>query len=113
MTNRWASSSLSGKGDVFTALHVGLAVDLISTPANELSTCTQDEAVSDVLERNRGDFDFIPVVDENSRFIGMFNASVYRGRQTPDTIWRCFVPLAEEYLIGADASILDFILDAD
>jgi CBS domain-containing protein len=113
MTNRWASSSLSGAGNVFTALHSGLTVDLISTPANLLATCTQDEAVRDVLERNRPDFDFIPVVDANARFIGMFNASTQRGRPTPGTIWGCFVPLSEEYLIGADASILDFIVDAD
>lgn len=113
MTNLWASSSLSGRGDVFTVLHSGLTVDLISTPAGLLATCSQDEAVSDVVERNPDDFDFIPVVDENRRFIGMFNASAQRGRRTLATVSQCFVPLSEKYLIGADASILDFVLDAD
>jgi hypothetical protein len=113
MANNWASSNLSGTGDVFTALHSGLTIDLISTPADSLATCSQDEAVSDVLERNPEDFDFIPVVDENRRFVGMFNASAQRGRRTLATIWQYFVPLSEEYLIGADASILDFVLDAD
>ncbi len=113
MTSSWASSGLSGTGDVFTALHSGLTVELISTPASSLTTCTPNEAVFDVLERSPEDYDFIPVVDENHRFIGMFNASNQRGSRTLATIWRCFVPLSEEYLIGADASILDFILDAD
>lgn len=113
MGNNWASSNLSGTGDVFTALHSGLTVNLISTPADLLATCSQDEAVSDVLARNPEDFDFIPVVDDNRRFIGMFNASAQRGRRTLATIWQCFVPLSEEYLIGADASVLDFVRDAD
>jgi hypothetical protein len=113
MANNWASSNLSETCDVFTALHSGLTIDLISTPAHSLATCSQDEAVSDVVERNPNDFDFIPVVDENRRFIGMFNASAQKGRQTLGTIWQCFVPLSEEYLIGADASIVDFVLDAD
>jgi hypothetical protein len=43
----------------------------------------------------------------------MFNASAQRERSTQGTIRGCFIPLSEEYLIGADASILDFILDAD
>jgi hypothetical protein len=113
MTDRWASSNLLGAGDVFTALHAALTVDLISTSATLLRTCTQDETISDVVDRNPEDFDFIPVVDENQRFIGMFNASAQRDRRTLGTIWQCFSPLSEENLIGADASILDFILDAD
>jgi hypothetical protein len=49
----------------------------------------------------------------NGRFIGMFNAADQRDRRTLGTIWQCYAPLTEEYLIGADASILDFVLDAD
>ncbi|UGY18992.1 hypothetical protein HAP48_0016975 [Bradyrhizobium septentrionale] len=113
MAKGWASSNLSGVGDVFTTLHSGLAVELISTPASSLATCTQDELIRDVLERNRPGYDFIPVANENARFIGMFNAFSQRDRSTQGTIRGCFLPLSEEYLIGADASILDFILDAD
>lgn len=72
-----------------------------------------DEAISDVLDRNPEDFDFLPVVDEAHRFIGMFHAAAHRDRRTLGTIWQCYVPLSENYLLGADASILDFILDAD
>jgi hypothetical protein len=113
MVNRWASSNLSGEGDVFTALHTGLTVSLISTPVAALKTCTEQESISDVVERYPEDFDFIPVVGVNRRFVGMFNVSPQRDRPTPGTISQCFSPLSEENLIGADASILDFILDAD
>jgi CBS domain-containing protein len=113
MVNRWASSNLSGEGDVFKALHTGLTVNLISTPAAALRTCTQHETISEVVERNPEEFDFIPVIDENRRFVGMFNAFVQRDLRTPGTISQCFSPLSEGNLIGADASILDFILDAD
>jgi CBS domain-containing protein len=113
MVKRWASSNLSGEGDVFKALHTGLTVNLISTPTVALRTCTQHETISEVIERTSEEFDFIPVVDENQRFIGMFNALAQRDRRTLGTVWQCFSPLSEENLIGADASILDFVLDAD
>jgi hypothetical protein len=113
MMNRWASSNLSGEGDVFRALHSGLTVNLISTPTAALRTCTPHETISEVVERNPEEFDFIPVVDEKQRFVGMFNALAHRDRRTLGTVWQCFSPLSEENLIGADASILDFVLDAD
>ena len=102
MINRWASSNLSGEGDVFKALHTGLTVSLLTTPTAALKTCTQHEKISDVVERNPEEFDFIPVVDENQRFIGMFNALAQRDRRTLGTVWQCFSPLSEENLIGAE-----------
>jgi hypothetical protein len=65
-----------------------------------------------VIERNPEAFDFLPVID-GTRIVGMFNVAEYRDRRTLDTVWRRYSPLSEEYLIGADASILDFVLDAD
>jgi hypothetical protein len=113
MDNPWASSGLSGTGDVFKALHVGLTVGLISTPVNHLKTCTPHELISDVLEHSPEDFDFLPVVDDDDQFIGMFHAAAYRDRRTLWTVWQSYMPLSENYLIGADASILDFLIDAD
>lgn len=113
MGNRWASGGLSGTRDVFRALHSGLTVDLIATPVHELKTCTPHELISDVLQHNPEDFDFLPVVDETHRFAGMFHAAAHRGRRTLGTVWQCYVPLSEDYLLGADASILEFVLDAD
>ncbi|MET4200737.1 hypothetical protein [Bradyrhizobium sp. LA6.12] len=98
---------------MFKALHSGLTVGLIATSASELKTCTPHELISDVLQRNPEDFDFLPVVDETHRFAGMFHAAAHRERRTLGTVWQCYVPLSEDYLLGADASILDFVLDAD
>lgn len=113
MGHRWASAGLSESPDVFKALHSGLTVGLIATPARELKTCTPHELISNVLLRNPEDFDFLPVIDEAHRFVGMFHAAVHRDRRTLGTVWQCYVPLSENYLVGADASILDFVLDAD
>jgi CBS domain-containing protein len=112
MVNRWASGAISGHGDIYKSLHAGLTVDLISTPATDLKTCTPHELISEVTGRNPEDFDFLPVVDDG-RFVGMFHAAKHRDRRTLDTVWRSYSPLSEEYLIGANASILDFVLDAD
>lgn len=113
MGSRWASGGLSGSRGVFKGLHSGLTVGLIATPARELNTCTPHELISDVLRRNPEDFDFLPVVDETSRFVGMFHAAAHRSRCTLGTVWQCYVPLSEDLLLGADASILDFVQDAD
>ena len=98
---------------LFQALHVGRTVDLISTLVVDLKTCTPHELISDVIQRSPDDFDFLPVVDENDRFVGMFHVADHRNLRTLGTVWQCYTPLSEEYLIGADASILDFVLDAD
>ncbi|WP_375786299.1 hypothetical protein ACE10Z_01075 [Bradyrhizobium sp. Pha-3] len=113
MGNRWASGGLSGGRNVFTALHTGLTVGLIATHANELKTCAPHDLIEDVLRRNPDDFDFLPVVDGASRFVGMFHAAAHRERRTLGTVWQCYVPMSEDFLLGADASILDFVLDAD
>lgn len=114
MVNRWASSSFSGTGDVFETLHSGLTVNLISTPRDALMTCTRDEMISAVIKRNTEEFDFLPVVESNLRFVGLFHAAeAQQNESIYERISQCFLPLSEEYLIGADASILDFIVDAD
>ncbi|MFK4721031.1 CBS domain-containing protein [Bradyrhizobium niftali] len=112
MSHRWTSVGSSESPVVFKALHTGLTVGLIATPARDLNTCTPHELISNVLLRNPNDFDFLPVIDEAHRFVGMFHAAAHRDRRTLGTVWQCYVPLSEDYLLGADASILDFVLDA-
>jgi hypothetical protein len=112
----WASSVFAGSGDIFATLHSGLTVRLVSTPRDQLKTCKKDALISDVLQSNHH-FDFMPVLEESSeetRFIGLFHASEARKVRDPEgQISTSFVPLTEEYLIGADASILDFVVQAD
>ena len=105
-------------GGVFEALHSGLTVELIATPRDDLMTCRLDEAVFDVLTRNTEPYDFLPVVGRTPRgdegIVGLFHAAALIGHDSADgQVEDYFKPLSEEFLIGADASILAFIRDAD
>jgi hypothetical protein len=71
-----------------------------------------------VLRRNIDLYDFIPVVtDANETYkhiIGLFHAANYADHESNgDLIRDKFNSLSEEFIIGADASILDFIKEAD
>jgi hypothetical protein len=117
VSTAWANHALAGANDTFETLHAGLTIRLVATPRHEPSTCRKDDLVSAVLAANRHDFDFIPVVGDShggSPFVGMFHAADARTRgDTERLISSVYLPLAEEYLIGADASILEFIVQAD
>ena len=118
MNNSWAPSNLDGSGEVFEALHSGLKVELIATPRDNLSTCRPNEQLLAVLRRNLELYDFIPVVTDdtggNEHIIGLFHAANYIDhKDSDDLIQDNFDFLSEEFIIGADASILDFIKDAD
>jgi hypothetical protein len=118
MKNSWAPSDLNGSGEIFETLHSGLKVKLIATAREDLSTCRPDERVSAVLQRNIELYDFIPVVNDtpegNQHIIGLFHAANYKSDNgVEDHIQDNFNTLSEELIIGADASILDFIKDAD
>jgi hypothetical protein len=116
MPTIWANSAFAGAGDVFETLHSGLTVKLVATPRDELKTCKKTELVSEVFA-NSDDFDFIPVLDGPSnqlQFVGLFPAADLRKRGIAEgSVSSFYLPIAEEYLIGADASILDFVLQAD
>jgi hypothetical protein len=63
MSGRWANHEEIGSGDAFEALHSGLAVKLISTPRDNLMTCTADELICEVMDRNTESYDYIPVAE--------------------------------------------------
>ena len=118
MQNSWAPSDLDSSSEVFETLHTGLKVNLIATARETLRTCRPDESVAAVLRRNIEAYDFIPVVNENAgvnqHIIGLFHAANYTcNKDVQDRIEDNFKNLSEEFMIGADASILDFLMDAD
>ena len=118
MTNRWANHEEIGPGDVFESLHSGLTVELISTHRDDLMTCTPDDAISDVIDRNVESYDFLPVLSlvspNNASIIGLFHAAKFsHAASLEGCIREHYDPLSEEFVIGADARILDFIKDAD
>ena len=118
MTETWTNHDDAGSGDVFHALHAGLTVELISTKRSHLMTCAPHEALPIVMARNTEPYDSLPVVasggGQQDRIVGLFHAAAYFD-EIPDEgrIEQHYAPLSEDYLIGADASILNFIMDAD
>lgn len=118
MTGRWANNEVIASGEIFEALHAGLTVGLIATARGDLMTCEASEALSDVMERNQEPYDFLPVVASGSsdgdRIAGLLHAAPFFDAPTPEgTVKDHFSPLSEEFLIGADTSILAFVKDAD
>jgi CBS domain-containing protein len=101
-------------GEMFDALHAGLEVKLIATPRQELKTCRPDDLVSDAVRRNVEHYNYIPVVDESELIIGLFHAAKYRQDSSSEALVRNnFRFLSEDFIIGGDTSILEFVKDAD
>ena len=118
MTEKCANHGEGETDDVFHALHAGLTVKLISTKRSQLMTCVPDETLSVVKARNTEPYDFLPVVvpgdGQQDQIIGLFDAArFFDGGPGEGRIEEHYAPLSEDYLIGADASILDFVLDVD
>jgi hypothetical protein len=118
MNLRWAHSGEVGSSGVFRAIHSGLTVQLIETSRRDLVTCRACDAASLVIEHITEQYDFIPVTEHSGtgrdRIVGLFHAAAFHDAPAPDgRVADHLLPLSEEYLIGADASILDFITDAD
>jgi hypothetical protein len=113
----WASSSIGNEPHVtIEALQKGLTVDLIATKRSNFETCAHDEMLSAVVERNRHNrFDFLPVVEPaTGRIVGLIEiAPLMKGEVADRRVSVMMRPLSEENLLGADASILTFIRDAD
>ena len=85
-------------------------------PRENLETCRRNETGRAVMARNEGDYSFLPVVDgtERKRFLGLYRAERWFGDEAPDEpINDDFELLSEDHLIGADASIIEFVTKAD
>ncbi len=113
MKTRWPTGS-DARPDVLEQLHSSLTVDLIMTPRARLQVCRRGDTASAVMARNIDNFSFLPVVDEAGRFLGLYQAERWFGKEVPQQlIGDDFEPFSEELVIGADASIVDFVTKAD
>lgn len=91
-----------------------LTVGLIMVPRESFLTCSRTDTPAGVKQRNAASYSFLPVVDSRDRVIGLYSAEQWFDRDAPETpIGTDFVPLSEDIVIGADASIFDFIRKAD
>ncbi|MEO3430712.1 hypothetical protein AAFN88_17795 [Pelagibius sp. CAU 1746] len=117
MTVPWANYDVIGSSDIFEAMHTRLTVQLIMTTRDQLMMCRADDDVAGIMSRNTARYDFIPVLDaahKGDRIKGLFHAARFFDGPVPNgSVRDHLLPLAEEHLIGADASILDFLTSAD
>ena len=112
MTMPRQGNERTGAGDAFETLHRGLTVGLISTPRDDLKTCSLDDSIADVVHATQG-YDYLPVTaEEGGGIVGLFHAIDFT-EQSEGRVREHCRPQSEEHLIGADASILDFIRQAD
>src|SRR5688500_14587826 len=66
--NNWGATPVPPSRDLMQTYQKGLPVRLIMTPRKKLRTCKPDEPVKKVIDRNKWDFDYFPVVgNRNSR----------------------------------------------
>ena len=66
------------------------------------------------MARNKDDFSFLPVVDNAERFLGLYKAERWFGKEAPhEPIGGDFELFSEDHVIGADASIIEFVMTAD
>ena len=93
-------------------VHAGLPVEMIMTPRPFFS-CHPEEACANVKARNTDRFSFVPVMDRD-RILGLLDARPLFNEASPKgAVSDHYKPLSEEMLIGADASIWQFIRTAD
>ncbi|SDR39049.1 hypothetical protein SAMN05519103_02589 [Rhizobiales bacterium GAS113] len=119
----WANSSIGNDPDLTVeALQSGLTVSLIATKRADFETCIRDEEILTVVNRNRRNrFDFLPVIgatkdraEVRSKIVGLIEiAPLMQSATSDERVFARMRPLSEENLIGADASILAFVRDAD
>src|SRR5689334_3168064 len=115
----WANASLAtDPGAVLKAIEKDLTVSLIATDRSLFETCSIDEKLTSVMERNRQmGFDYLPVTKSsaNDAVVGLIELAPLMKSvvATGQRVREKMCPLSEENLIGADASILDFLRGAD
>ena len=110
---RWSNPGNTGP-DVLAQVQRGLTVAMIMTPRADLHTCRREEIASDVADRNTMSFSYLPVIDGEERILGLYEAARWFSKSAPQqVIGDDFVVCSEDVVIGADASIIDFVKRAD
>lgn len=100
--------------DVLEKVQRSLTVGMIMTPRADLMTCHQKETIASVMARNLMDYSYLPVIDSEDRYLGLFNAGQYFKKERPKKpIGDNFERFSEDLVIGADASIFEFVMQAD
>lgn len=96
-------------------VQVSLTVDLIMVRRDApFETCSVDETAAQIKRRNAKQFSYFPIANAEGQIIGLYDAERWFRADAPDTpVGTDFKTLSEEIIIGADASIVDFLSRAD
>ncbi|QDZ00121.1 hypothetical protein FQ775_06845 [Nitratireductor mangrovi] len=109
----WASNH-DGSLEALRRVQGNLTVDLIMVRRDAFDTCSLDETAAQIKRRNAKQFSYFPVADAEEQILGLYNAERWFTVVPPDTrVADDFEGLSEDMLIGADASIVDFVVQAD
>ena len=109
----WAANH-DGSLNALQQVQDSLRVGLIMTARDDLVSCTLDETHAQIKARNPDRFSFFPVVDGKKGIVGLYDAERWFDGDAPEvSIKNDIIPISEDIMIGADASILDFVQDAD
>lgn len=109
----WASNH-DGSLNSLRRVQGNLTVDMIMVRRDNFDTCLVDETAAQVKARNGRQFSYFPVADAGGHILGLYDAERWFNREAPEsTVGDDFEPLSEDILIGADASIVEFIMQAD
>lgn len=100
----------------FERVHKNLGVILIATPRNDVRVCHPENSLAQVRSDNTiSAFDYLPVEEVcQNGIVGLLSAKHY-ANSAPEgddhaLVRDCMCPLSEADLIGADATIRDFIM---
>jgi hypothetical protein len=105
-----AGYAASPQTSSLTAMQDGLTVRQIMTPRDALLCCAPEDRLREVTGNNPERYSFVPVRKDN-RFLGLLRAEKWFDSDAPDdAVDDHYTHLGESELIGADASIADFVL---
>ena len=97
----------------FETMHRDLTVAQIATPRDQLETCAREESIATVRERNTNGYDYLPVEDGGSIVALFYTRPYWHQAPVRGVVGDTMDPLSDANLIGAEASILDFLRDVD
>lgn len=119
MHSSWPKSDSVCSPDFFDRLLQGPTVVHIQTPRDQFVTCSPEQSLTEIVHPATvpyDEYDYLPVVRSSSstQVIGVLctrSAAKHDGHTA--RVKDCYEPLAERHLLGANASILEFVLHVD
>lgn len=113
----WPKSDSVCSPDFFDHLLQGPDVVHIQTPRDDFVTCSPEQYLSDIVHSATAayeGYDHLVVRSSSSdQVIGILCTRTAAEHDGHTTVEHCYEPLAERHLLGANASILEFVLQAD